>query len=67
MLYFLLMLPLGIAYSVVFTTLLSLSLGFLLSPLALLFDHTFDINFGVWGVAGDAPSAAAAVLACWAW
>jgi uncharacterized membrane protein len=55
MLYFLLMLPLGIAYSVVFTTLLSLSLGFVLSPLALLFDHTFDINFGVWGVAADAP------------
>lgn len=55
MLYFLLMLPLGVAYSVVFTTLLSLSLGFLLSPLALVFDHTFEINFGVWGVAGDAP------------
>jgi uncharacterized membrane protein len=55
MLYFLLMLPLGIAYSVVFTTLLSLSLGFLLSPLALVFDRTFEINFGVWSVAGDAP------------
>jgi len=55
MLYFLLMLPLGIAYCVVFTTLLGLSLGFMLSPLALVFDHAFEINFGVWGVAGDAP------------
>jgi len=55
MLYFLLMLPLGIAYSVVFTTLLSLSLGFMLSPLALVFDRSFEINFGVWGAAADAP------------
>ncbi|HYG05462.1 MAG TPA: sensor domain-containing protein [Stenotrophomonas sp.] len=55
MLYFLLMLPLGIAYSVVFTTLLSLALGFLLSPLALVFGEALDLTFGPWGVGSDAP------------
>jgi len=55
MLYFLLMLPLGVAYSVVFTTLLSLALGFLLSPLGWFFDNAFSLNMGPWTVAGDAP------------
>ncbi|PPU46898.1 hypothetical protein XarbCFBP7697_14765 [Xanthomonas arboricola] len=40
MLYFLLMLPLGIVYFSVFTTLLSLALGLAASPLVLLFDNT---------------------------
>ncbi|HEY0334510.1 MAG TPA: sensor domain-containing protein [Stenotrophomonas sp.] len=55
MLYFVLMLPLGIAYCVVFTTLLGLSLGFLLSPLAWLFGQTFALNFGAWSVTEAAP------------
>lgn len=55
MLYFVLMLPLGIAYSVVFITLLSLSVGFLLSPLGWFFDNAFSLNMGPWTVAGDAP------------
>ncbi|MCC4619783.1 sensor domain-containing protein [Xanthomonas cassavae CFBP 4642] len=40
MLYFLLMLPLGIVYFTVFTTLLSLSLGLAASPFVALFDNT---------------------------
>ncbi|WP_372391077.1 sensor domain-containing protein [Xanthomonas sp. NCPPB 3582] len=40
MLYFLLMLPLGIVYFTVFITLLSLSLGLAASPVIALFDHT---------------------------
>ena len=55
MLYFLLMLPLGIAYSVVFTTLLGLSVGFLLSPLGWFFDNAFSLNMGPWTFAGDVP------------
>ncbi|USJ01168.1 sensor domain-containing protein [Xanthomonas prunicola] len=39
MVYFLLMLPLGVIYFTVFCTLLSLSLGLAASPLALLFDN----------------------------
>ncbi|AOL20209.1 membrane protein [Xanthomonas phaseoli pv. phaseoli] len=39
MLYFLLMLPLGILYFTVFCTLLSLSLGLAASPIAVLFDN----------------------------
>ena len=55
MLYFLMMLPLGIAYSVVFTVLLGISLGFMLCPLALVFDQAFDLHVGVWSVAANAP------------
>ncbi len=63
MLYFLLMLPLGVFYSVLFTTLLSLSLGLVLSPLGVIFDHAFDINVGPWNLVSDAAWALPLVCA----
>lgn len=55
MLYFLLMLPLGIAYCVLFTTLLGLSLGFLLAPLGLLVPYAFQFDFAGVDLAAQAP------------
>jgi len=55
MLYFLLMLPLGIAYCVVFTTLLGVSLGFLLAPLGWLFGQMLAVDVVGWGVTGAEP------------
>lgn len=54
LLYFLLMLPLGIAYFTVLAALLALSLGFALSPLALL----PGIHLNVWMFGFDVPDAA---------
>ncbi|UYB54367.1 sensor domain-containing protein [Xanthomonas sp. AM6] len=55
MLYFLLMLPLGILYFSVFITLLSTSLAFVAAPLALLFPNDFYMAFGDGNMAQDAP------------
>ncbi|KRG39161.1 hypothetical protein ARC20_01670 [Stenotrophomonas panacihumi] len=63
MLYFLLMLPLGIFYSVLFTTLVSLSLGLMLSPLGVFFDHALEINVWSWNLVSDAPWALPLVCA----
>ncbi|WP_295941923.1 sensor domain-containing protein [uncultured Xanthomonas sp.] len=54
MLYFLLMLPLGIAYFTVFVTLLSTALGLAAAPLGLLFPEHFylGVAFGDLGAAG---------------
>ncbi|MBN6149044.1 sensor domain-containing protein [Xanthomonas sp. AmX2] len=55
MLYFLLMLPLGIFYFSVFITLLSTALALVAAPLALLFPNDFYMSFGDWNVTRDAP------------
>lgn len=52
MLYFLLMMPIGTAYFTIAVTLLSLAVSLAAAPLALLFPHSWDINFGFWSV-GD--------------
>ncbi|MCS3746160.1 MULTISPECIES: sensor domain-containing protein [unclassified Xanthomonas] len=46
MLYFLLMLPLGIVYFTVFVTLLAISLGFVVAPVLSLFDSGVVMTFG---------------------
>ncbi|KAF1711218.1 hypothetical protein CSC70_04700 [Pseudoxanthomonas kalamensis DSM 18571] len=55
MLYFLLMLPLGTAYFTVAVSLLSTSLGLALAPLSLLFPYSYEMEFGSWNMASDAP------------
>lgn len=54
MLYFLLMLPLGVFYFSVFITLLSTSLALVAAPLALLFPNDFYLSFGGWNMAQEA-------------
>ncbi len=55
MVYFLLMLPLGTAYFSAVVTLLSLSLGFIASPLSLLIPSWQVIYIDGWSVTQDAP------------
>lgn len=55
MLYFVLMLPLGIIYFTLATVLSTLSLGLLLSPLSLLMPSVFGVFIGDWNMAVDAP------------
>ncbi|MCC4597709.1 sensor domain-containing protein [Xanthomonas campestris pv. phormiicola] len=55
MLYFLLMLPLGIFYFSVFITLLSTGLAFAAAPLGFFLPHQFNAMFVDWNVTESAP------------
>jgi uncharacterized membrane protein len=56
LLYFVLMLPLGVAYFTVFVTVLSLGLGLALAPLALIWGDTIQVvSVNGWSMAADAP------------
>lgn len=55
LLYFVLMLPLGIAYFTLATVLSTLSLGLLLSPLSLLMPEVLGVYVGDWNMAADTP------------
>lgn len=53
MLYMLLMMPLGVAYFTAVVTLLSVSLAFILSPIAVLFEVTGWVTFGNFEFTGE--------------